>query len=285
VNRHLETYLESVRSRLALSQSEAAEVVAELRAHLCADYGDRVAAGQDEAAAARQAAEEMGPPDSVAHQLNRVRRPEGSLLRTIAAVEIALFGFFGVLIGADGPFRRALHGVLDVIAIVIGGRFQIWYWTTWSWVTEHPPVGTVLVMLPLAGVALLAGFVAKRRGWAFGLAPLGMVAGLNWVSMALHRRIPFDPVEHFVVPVGAGLVLAVGGQLGVRLTASPRRLRIAAVATATALVTPVCAVGFAADIGNIHWMGVYAVLFAAVTWVSVNIAARLRRRSRRRAPV
>ena len=277
MNQDIEGHLRYVESQLSLPPERARAVLAELREHLRADFSERMAAGSDEVEAARRAVAEMGDPDSMAQQFNHVHEPGGSILRSILAVQIAVMGFFGVFVGSD---RASLDKVAQ-LASTLGHGLLGWselsrslldnsygaYRAASAWLWDHGLHGladATLAMPAFAAVGLLAGYVARRRGWVYGLIPWGMVFGTCWLSMALRRQIRFDVANDLVVPAMVALALAGGGHVGSRFRPSARWPRVAVLFVSGAIVGGVSAVGFAADFDNIYTI---VGLLVAYGWI------------------
>jgi len=175
MNDHFETWVSTVASQLDLPARQETVVIEELRSHLQADFADRVRGHAPEDEAIRATLAEMGDPESVAAELNRVHRPTSTLLRTALGALIMLLGFVGIIGAMDGGLVRTL----DRLAAVLGRGW--WYAQAQS--SLHSVLGSglgqrVLFPLLLAGLSFLVGYVARRRGWKCALLPIAGFYGL-----------------------------------------------------------------------------------------------------------
>jgi len=151
----LEQYLASVTSRFVLPTHQARRIILELRTHLYADFADRVTAGQDQTRAAQEAIAEMGGAVDVAMQFNQEHGTQGAAFRTLLALEVSALGL--------------LFGLATMAS---------------CWRGQERIAAFPLALSVAVGSPFLAGYIARRRGWAFGLAPVAALLVLPTLLLA-----------------------------------------------------------------------------------------------------
>jgi len=245
-NRELELFLSQVSERLGLPPNEAEPVIAELRTHLYADYEERLASGCDPEIAAREATREVGEARGLAEEFARDaagvrgRRP---VLRMIAALAMAVYGFFGVYAFCD--YQVLIHAVERVhdLLWVIGLVSPLY--SAAHWLSQHQQIEDfVCGLLPLVVVGIAVGYVARRRGWLPATVPALLFWLLTWQAVA-RGKFPFGPYEHVALPLGQLLALGLGGWAGERLSRSCLRARRFLVAGTVVALVLMCLVGLA----------------------------------------
>jgi hypothetical protein len=274
----LEEYLASVAAALDAPEEHARLIVSELRTHLYGDFADRLTAGQDEMAAAQAAIAEMGDPAGVARQLNHVHAGGATMLRTIAAIEIAAFGSFGVASGAAKlrPLGRdrLVPGPRGFTSVP-GTQFE-WYNAACHWLGQHELVANLLTLLTVAMAAFLAGYVARRRGWLWAAIPYAAMIVIHLPSILRPRA-----VAGLWIGVAIIAVLAVAGYLGTRMFCSSMRFRRVLLAPVICVVATLSLVGLFGNafdqsleegvVSTIIWtawlMLCYAVILGLVCWL------------------
>jgi len=234
MNANIESWVSEVASQLDLAAKQKAAVISELRTHLQADFSDRLRRGLSEAEAAREALAEMGEAESVAGELNHIHRPEGSLARSFSGVLIMLAGYFGVVLmtGAVQAYSRP---------DVFGGR-GLWRHDLLGLVTDNAIVERLFFLLPLAGVAFIVGYIARKRAWRCALLP---VLGFMGLFMLLALAVGAGPHMHWSLADTAELavnILAIlgGAHLGALLarSTSPYRRRLFALFAGVGGIVP-----------------------------------------------
>ena len=165
MNSNIESWVSEVASQLDLPAKKKAAVISELRTHLQADFSDRLRRGLSEAEATREALAEMGESESVAGELNRIHRPEGSMERSLLAVIIMLAGYFGIV------STKSMIQLFTRLADESGRRGPWWYDQT-RLVTDSALGERLLFLLPLVGVAFIVGYIARKRAWRCALLPV-----------------------------------------------------------------------------------------------------------------
>ena len=165
MNSNIESWVSAVASQLDLPAKKRAAVISELRTHLQADFSDRLRRGLSEAEATRETLAEMGESESVAGELNRIHRPEGSMERSLLAVIIMLAGYFGIL------STKSMIQFFTRLADESGRRGPWWYDQT-RLVTDSALGERLLFLLPLVGVAFIVGYIARKRAWRCALLPV-----------------------------------------------------------------------------------------------------------------
>ena len=243
----LEQYLASVTSRLVLPTHQARRIILELRAHLYADFADRVTAGQDETRAAQEAVAEMGGAAGVAMQFNQEHGTQGAALRTMLALEVSTLGLlFGLAVMAS------------------------------CWRGEERSAAFPLALSVALGSAFLAGYIARRRGWAFGLAPAAALLLLPTLVLPAFGMGPPPTAERLLlVSLGMSVVAAIGGSLGSGLAIAPGHMpRASARAVApylgalivAVLISPVVRGRAFCDVAAPTALG---VLLVGLTWAAL----------------
>ena len=214
MNSNIESWVSEVASQLDLAAKKKAAVISELRTHLQADFSDRLRRGLSEAEATREALAEMGEAESVADKLNHIHRPEGSLARSFLGVLIMLAGYFGIFLmkGAVQAYSRP---------DVFGGR-GLWRHDLSRLVTDNALVERLFFLLPLAGVAFIVGYIARRQAWWCALLPVFAFVGL---FMLLALAVGAGPHMHWSLAETADtaidvLAILVGAHLGALLARS-----------------------------------------------------------------
>ena len=247
-NEELEECLAQMAGQLALSGPEAEPIVAELRAHLYADYEERLAAGCDPEIAAREAIREMGDVRELAREfereaLTRDRRP---VLRTIAALTIAVYGFAYSLWDTYVVMRtigRILPRNANGVLLVKGWVGHLYSGA--QWLSQHPQVADFVCVIPrLVVVGIAVGYVARRRGWLPATGPALLFWLLTWQAI-VRGKFPFATYEHIAQPLAMLLALALGAWLGERLSRSRLRARRFLVAGTVLAFVLVCLGGLA----------------------------------------
>lgn len=238
MNDQLEQWMSTVASRLDLPAKQKAAVISELRTHLQADFSDRLCAGLSPAEAARETLAQMGGAESVACELNHVYRPEGTLARTFIGVLIMLVGCEGIAMSRGMIYT--LRGLADVLGCHDQAR------EAWHWLTHIPQFGVLLVLLPLAGMAFVVGYIARRRAWRCALLP---ALGLGFVGLAYPYLEGAQVYWWSALATAAGdwhfyafaLAILSGAHLGARLARSPSPYRrsLVALLAGIASVVPV----------------------------------------------
>ncbi len=215
MNSNIESWVSEVASQLDLPARKKAAVISELRTHLQADFSDRLRRGLSEAEATRETLAEMGEAESVAGELNHIHRPEGSLARTFLGVLIMLAGYFGILLmtGAVQAYTRLADE---------SGRRGPWWYDLCRLVTDSAIVERLFFLLPLAGVAFIVGYIARKRAWRCALLPVFGFIGL-FILLAL--AVGAGPYVRWSLAGTAekatyALALLVGAHLGVLLARS-----------------------------------------------------------------
>lgn len=250
-NHELEEFLSQVEARLALSGADAEPFIAELRTHLYADYEERLAGGCDPEIAAREAIREVGEARGLAEEFARdaaAVRARSPVLRMIAALAIAVYGFFGayaicdayVLMHAIGRILpRNPNGVL-----LVTGWAGVFY-NGADWLSQHRQLEDFVCSLPpLVVVGVAVGHVARRRGWLPATVPALLFWLLTWQAVA-RGKSPLTLHTHIALPLGQFLALGLGAGLGEWLSRSSLRARrVLVVGTVLAFVL-MCLVGLA----------------------------------------
>jgi hypothetical protein len=243
----LEQFLASVASRLAVPPARREEIVSELRAHLYADFADRLAAGHDEAAAVRDTVAEMGASAELALQLNREHALRGSALRLTLAVEILLLGS---LFGLAGPSN---------------------HWCALPW-----PPALILALSSLLAAAFLAGYVARRGGLILGLIPGALLLPPALLMAAAGMAPPETSTRLPFVLLLISVAAPVAGHFGTALSLGGTRLgRVLALLAACWLAALMAAALISALIGgailNVLRPMALAVLLVTLTWSAMRI--------------
>jgi hypothetical protein len=281
INGDLYAWLVTVESYLDLPARRVEKIVSELRSHLCADFSDRLEAGLSEQEAAQQTLAEVGDAEAVAGGLNEVHRVEGSRLRTVLGYMIVVFGFYGIILAETG-------GVTQIVSRIarVTGRWE-WYSLpdlASRWFAPPVRIGYLAaIVLSAIGVAFLAGYVARRGGWALGLAPYApfMVFSVLEVAMRQHRYPIGIELHLLVTPILMGAMLAMGGHLGTELARwrSPYRRPLFAAVAGTAGIVPVlgyvgCLEPLQSPSASVIALGVLAAVYIAnlVALVAVPVA-------------
>ncbi len=164
MNSNIESWVSEVASQLDLPAKQEAAVISELRTHLQADFSDHLRRGLSEAEATREALAEMGESESVAGELNHIHRPEGSLARIFLGVIIMLAGYFGILLMTGAVQAYSRPGLF--------GRREPWWHDLSRLITDSAIVERLFFLLPLAGVAFIVGYIARKRAWRCALLPV-----------------------------------------------------------------------------------------------------------------
>ncbi len=285
----VEEYLAAISRRLDLPAGRAAEVLSELRTHLLADAADRMAAGEDEEAAARDAVAEMGDPTQVALELARENRPRRTTLRAILAAQIMLLGLPGVGFGVShfskvalAPLAAATGAMRPIVGRTGPGvRLSGWYEPSsqaWDWLWSHPVAMLLLAFAAMAPLMFVVGYVARQRGWLFGLIPWALLALLELKAASR----PSFGTWAADVPGGLfiALVLIGGAHLGTKFYQSRFRRRGAVVAVIAALLAPVAIVGLVSitrSLADVVMMAAHCGVAAVLTWLSLTAAGFVRR--------
>jgi hypothetical protein len=243
MNSNIESWVSEVASQLDLPTKQEAAVISELRTHLQADFSDRLRRGLSEAEATRETLAEMGESESVAGELNHIHRPEGSLARSFLAVLIMLAGNSGVLLmrGAAQTYTRLADE---------SGR-RAWY-DLFRLVTNNAIVERLFFLVPLAGVAFIVGYIARKRAWRCALLPvfafpvlmilmmltLALILGdLDEILPYMHWSPSLAGTANFAIEV---LAILVGAHLGAQLarSTSPYRRSLFALFAGMAGIIP-----------------------------------------------
>jgi len=288
-NEELEEFLSQVAAQLALSGADAEPFIAELRTHLYADYEERLAAGCDREIAAREATREAGEARGLAQEFARdaagvrSRRP---VLRTIAALAIAVYGFFGAYAFCD--YQVLMHAIARILPRNSNGVLLVTGWAghlynAGDWLSQHRQVEGFVCSLPLlAAVAIPVGYVARRRGWLPATVPALLFYLLTWQAV-VRGKFPFAPYDHIALPLGQFLALGLGAWLGERLSRPRLRSRRFLVAGTVLAVVLVCLGGLAQfNEGLLISSAVisgYAVVVGLVGGLAVWLVRRLSRRT------
>ncbi len=235
MNSNIESWVSEVASQLDLPAKQEAAVILELRTHLQLDFSDRLRRGLSEAEATRETLAEMGEAESVAGELNHIHRPEGSLARTFLGVLIMLAGYFGIM---------SMKGVVQTYARLAdeyGSRGRWWYDLN-TLVTDSALGERLFFLLPLAGVAFIVGYIARKRAWRCALLP---VFGFIGLFMLLALAVGAGPYMHWSLAETAelaidALALLGGAHLGVLLarSTSPYRRSLFALFAGMAGIIP-----------------------------------------------
>jgi len=243
MNSSIERWVSEVASQLDLPEKREAAVTSELRTHLQADFSDRLRRGLSEAEATRETLAEMGEAESVAGELNHVHRFEGSLARSFLGVLIMLAGYFGTIVmkGAVPAYARLADE---------SGRQGHWWHNLARLVNDSALGNRLLFLLPLAGVAFIVGYIARKRAWRCALLPvfgfyvfwLLTVLTLALVTGRLDEILPYmhwSLAETAELAIHA-LVLLGGAHLGVLLarSTSPYRRSLFALFAGIASIVP-----------------------------------------------
>jgi hypothetical protein len=274
----LEEYLASVAAALDAPEERARLIVSELRTHLYGDFADRLSAGQHEVAAAQAAIAEMGDPAGVARQLNHVHAGGATMLRTIAAVQIAVFGSLGVARGAAKMMSlgrdRLVPGPRGFTSVP-GTQFE-WYNAACHWLGQHELVANLLTLLGVAMAAFLAGYVARRRGWLWAAIPYAAMIVFHLPSILRPRAFAGLWIAAVIMAV-----LVVAGYLGTRMFCSSMRFRWVLLAPVLCVVATLSAAGLFANafdqsleegvVSTVIWtawlMLCYAAILGLVSWL------------------
>jgi hypothetical protein len=286
-NEELEEFLSQVAAQLALSGPNAEPIVAELRAHLYADYEERLAGGCNPQSAAREAIREVGDARALAREFERETptRDQRLVLRTIAALAIAVYGFFGAYALCD--YQVLMHATERLLPRNSNGALLVtgWaghLWTAAEWLREHSQVeGFVCGLPPLVVVGIAVGYVARRRGWLPATVPALLFWLLTWQAV-VRGKFPFAPYDHIALPLGQFLALGLGAWLGEGLSRSRLRARRFLVAGSVLALVLVCLAGLAEfNEGLLISSAVisgYAVVVGLVGGLAVWLVRRLSRR-------
>lgn len=279
---HLETWVSTVASQLDLPARQAAVVIEELRAHLQADFADRVRGGISEDGAIRATLAEMGDPESVAAGLNRVHASERSVLRIVLGILLTLLGYSGIVFAETGGLAQILYGFARV------ARRSDWYaWPDAAsrWVTADELGRSAVILLPVFGVAFVVGYVARRRGWACALAPIGLLLGARVLEAAFTPRATLLIADLASLAAAVAVPLA-GAYLGMRLARSraPVRLPLFGIGAGLAAVIPVygwigLTIAPLSATASVTVASILALAFAlnAGVWTSVLLVRRMHR--------
>ena len=240
MNSSIESWVSEVASQLDLPEKRKAAVISELRTHLQADVSDRLRRGISEAEATREALAEMGESESVAGDLNHIHRPEGSLARSSLGALIMLAGYFGVLlmIAAAQVYSRP---------DVFGGR-GLWRHDLSRLITDNAIVERLFFLLPLAGVAFIVGYIARKRAWRCALLPV-LAFSVLFMSFAIVAALkagiidevwPFWSLAETADLAINVLAILVGAHLGALLarSTSPYRRRLFALFAGVGGIVP-----------------------------------------------
>jgi hypothetical protein len=151
------------------------------------------------------------------------------MMRAIAAAEVVVLGVTGLVLGGLSGVDNVLRAIGRATGAVLPSGETVSYVTsagdTWlvdyqpeswfgSWVNavvllrRSPEAMLLLDLLLLLGVGLVAGYVARRRGWAFGL----MSGAVPWLWVWASEGP--DLVATAVLGIGA---VTAGGYLGSRI--------------------------------------------------------------------
>jgi hypothetical protein len=283
-NQELEEFLSKVETRLALSGADAEPFIAELRTHLYADYEERLAGGSDPETAARESIREVGEARCLAEEFARdaagtpARHP---VLRTIAALAIAVYGLFGAYAFSDyHVLRHAVERVHDLLWVF--GLVSPLYGAA-HWLSQHPQIEDLVYGLPpLVVVGIAVGHVARRRGWMPAIVPALLFWSVTWQAVA-HGTFPFAPYEHVALPLGTFLALGLGAWLGQRLSRSRIRACRFLVAGTVLAFAIVCLGGLAQFNEGLlissAAIGGYAVVVGLVGGLASWLVRRLSRRT------
>ena len=241
MNSNIESWVSEVASQLDLPAKQEAAVISELRTHLQADVSDRLRRGLSEEEAAREALAEMGEAESVAGELNHIHRPEGSLARSLLGVLIMLAGYSGMVLmrGAAQAYTRLANE----------SDRRAWY-DLFRLVTDNAIVERLFFLLPLAGVAFIVGYIARKSAWRCALLPVFGFIGL-FILLVLTLALVFGdldkilPYMHWSLAETAelaidALALLGGAHLGVLLarSTSPYRRSLFALFAGMAGIVP-----------------------------------------------
>ncbi len=243
----LDQYLASVASHLSLPADQARQTVLELRTHLYADFADRLRAGQEKTSAVQQAVAEIGSAVDVAMQLNQEHGTQGAALRTILALELSTLGLalgMAVLVSCSRGEERSAAFPLGLSVIV--------------------------------GAAFLAGYIARRRGWAFGLLPAAVLLLLPTLLLAASGIAPPANSENpLLTLLGLSAATAIAGGLGSSSAAAGSVHRASAKAVAGYLsAVIVAALISSANRGRMFYdiaaPAALGVLLITFTWVALR---------------
>jgi len=289
MNSNIESWVSEVASQLDLPAKQKAAVISELRTHLQSDFSDRLRRGLSEAEATRETLAEMGEAESVAGELNRIHRPEGSLARTFLGVLIMLAGYFGMLLmrGAVQAFAR--------LADESGWRGPWWY-DQIRLVTDSALVERLFFLLPLAGVAFIVGYIARKRAWRCALLPVFgfqvlfilVILAVALISGDLDEILPYMHLSlaETAESVIDALALLGGAHLGVLLarSTSPYRRSLFALFAGIAGIIPAFGLFYiittlhpAAGIWNLPGFLFLAPIACLLAWGLVLLARRVYR--------
>ena len=237
----LDQYLASVASHLSLPADQARQTVLELRTHLYADFADRLRAGQEKTSAVQQAVAEIGSAVDVAMQLNQEHGTQGAALRTILALELSTLGLalgMAVLVSCSRGEERSAAFPLGLSVIV--------------------------------GAAFLAGYIARRRGWAFGLLPAAVL-----LLLPTGIAPPANSENPLLTLLGLSAATAIAGGLGSSSAAAGSVHRASAKAVAGYLsAVIVAALISSANRGRMFYdiaaPAALGVLLITFTWVALR---------------
>jgi hypothetical protein len=243
----LEQYLASLTSQLVLPAHQARRIILELRTHLYADFADRVTAGQDQTRAAQEAIAEMGGALDVAMQFNQEHGTQGAALRTLLALEVSALGL--------------LFGLATMAS---------------CWRGEERIAAFPLALSVTVGSPFLAGYIARRRGWAFGLAPPAALLLLPTLVLAASGVSPPANTEPLLLTfLGMSVVAAIAGSLGSGFAVTAGHLpRASATAVAPYLGALIVAVLISPLVRGRAFYDVAAptalgILLVALTWAAL----------------
>jgi len=288
-NHELEEFLSQVEARLAQSGADAEPLIVELRTHLYADYEERLAGGCDPGIAASEAIREVGEARGLAEEFARdaagARGPR-PVLRMIAALAIAVYGFFGAYAFCD--YQVLMHSIERILPRNPNGVLLVTGWAghlynAADWLSQHRQLEDFVCGLPpLVVVGIVVGYVARRRGWVPAIVPALLFWLLTWQAVARHK-FPFMPYNHIAMPLGQFLALGLGAGLGERLSRSRLRARRFLVAGTVLAFALVCLVGLAqfneGMLISSAVIGGYAVVVGLSGGLAVWLVRRLSRRT------
>ena len=283
----MEQFLLRIRKSLKLPETQADQIMAELRVHLESDFRDRLRLGRTEAEAARETIFELGDATALADELN-AENMLGSgrtiMLRNVGAVMLALVGFFGVYFVSDPRqlmhiverfFPRNVNGV-----ILVSGWPAPLYHGLW-WMTQHLNAAwqqIILQIAPLVAVGFLVGRIARVRGWLLALVPWLLFWIPTWQAVA-RGKFPFDLSTHLAAPVIQALMLVLGSYLGARSLHWRTEIQRSLLAVGIVVAAVVCLLGFSLTIEGLAVTAAaiagYACVVGLATWGMLSLLRRL----------